>query len=203
MGPEAPSHLAELAAAGAEPPPIPDAMTCSRCGGAFAPDALLAFRELRLCAGCKRDYLQHLVQGTLPDPEFTPHLFLKRAMGKAVDLNMVFLYFVAIEHAVRTYGPEDANLGGLIFLAVLAAYAAGVIFTTGRYGGTPGKRLFGLIVVNASGEPIRYAHAAGRLVAEAIGIACLGLGYFLALGDPRRLTLHDRICQTRVVPRAR
>jgi uncharacterized RDD family membrane protein YckC len=44
-----------------------------------------------------------------------------------------------------------------------------------------------------------YLRAFGRHFAKYLSAMILGIGYFMAAFDDQRRTLHDRICETRVV----
>lgn len=66
-------------------------------------------------------------------------------------------------------------------------------------GGTFGKRLFGLSVVDEDGERISLGVSAVRTLASFAGFACTGLGHAFAVFDPRHLALHDRLVGTTVV----
>lgn len=179
----------------------PEARACTRCGGAFPPEALMPFREDLFCANCKRDYFQHLAQGTQAIRDGTRHVFIKRAMAKAVDLNLTVLLFFAV---FLSTDPLAEQIGGIWINA--AAPGVALVFhialgtlTTCRFGGTPGKLLFRLRVADREGRPAGYVRALLRTVAEFLSMACLGLGYFLSDREAERRTLHDRIARTRVL----
>lgn len=174
---------------------------CDSCGVSFTPESLVALRGRRYCAACKETYLRHRWQGTLPDPGKSPRIFTKRAFAKVIDLNVLMLLLTK-----STYFAESSTAPGQI-AAVAAlvgaplAYIAIMAFCTGWLGGTPGKLAFGLGVVNERDEALDYQHALVRGLAEFLSATILGIGYLMALTDPRGQTLHDRICQTAVVAR--
>lgn len=69
----------------------------------------------------------------------------------------------------------------------------------GAFGATPGKMACGLKVVAAGGGQVSYPRAFGRACAEILsGMICL-IGFIMAAFDDEKRTLHDRICETRVV----
>jgi len=84
----------------------------------------------------------------------------------------------------------------LLLMAIQAAY---VTFFVGRYGATPGKMAGRLRVVTADGGKVTYLKAFGRHFAEFLSSMILGIGYIMAAFDDQKRTLHDRICNTRVV----
>jgi uncharacterized RDD family membrane protein YckC len=72
-------------------------------------------------------------------------------------------------------------------------------FFVGRFGATPGKMLLKLKVVTPEGAPASYGRAFGRAAAEILsGLVC-NIGYIIAAFDEQKRTLHDHICNTRVV----
>ncbi len=73
------------------------------------------------------------------------------------------------------------------------------IFMTGARGATLGKMILGLKVVRADGAPVSLALAAGRYFATLVSAITLGVGYIMAGFDDEKRSLHDRICETRVI----
>jgi uncharacterized RDD family membrane protein YckC len=73
-------------------------------------------------------------------------------------------------------------------------------FFLARYQATPGKMALGLKVVRADGSRLSTGRIIGRYFAETLSGLILGIGYIMAAFDePERRTLHDRICDTRVI----
>ncbi|MBX3175979.1 MAG: RDD family protein [Candidatus Hydrogenedentes bacterium] len=174
---------------------------CVMCGVSFTPESLVALGGKRYCAACKETYLRHRWQGTLPDPGKSPRIFAKRAVAKIIDVNVLMLLLTK-----STYFAESSTAPGPIAAATglvgaPLVYIAIMTFCTGWLGGTPGKLVFGIGVVNERDEALDYQQALVRGLAEFLSAAMLGIGYLLALTDPRGQTLHDRICQTAVVAR--
>lgn len=81
-------------------------------------------------------------------------------------------------------------------LAVDAAYH--IYFVAAR-GATLGKMVLGMKVVRVDGQPITAALAAGRWFASWVSALTLCIGYIIAGFDRQKRTLHDHICDTRVV----
>ena len=73
------------------------------------------------------------------------------------------------------------------------------MFFLGKFGATPGKMACKLKVVRPDGERISYARALGRHFAEMLSGIILYIGYIMAAFDEEKRTLHDRICDTRVI----
>jgi uncharacterized RDD family membrane protein YckC len=186
-----------------DPPDLPQPilLVCSRCEEEFAPSALMTYRERRYCATCKQDYFQHFAQGTLPAPGDGAYLFLKRLLAKFIDVNIGCMFFFCAMNAMSNFGIEP-HFQALVFPMTLIVYGSITVWSTARYGGTPGKLVFKLAVVDAEGFSIGFGHAFGRLMAEGVSVIIFGIGYLMAMADPGIKTLHDRICQTRVLPLA-
>lgn len=84
----------------------------------------------------------------------------------------------------------------------LIYYGSMIIFNTlfiGKYGATPGKMALGIRVVNPSGHNISYKRAFGRSLAEILSYMTCYIGFLIMLFDSEKRTLHDMICDTRVI----
>jgi uncharacterized RDD family membrane protein YckC len=84
----------------------------------------------------------------------------------------------------------------LIFVAARTAYST---FFLGRFGATPGKMVFKLAVVDASGGKLTYGRAFGRSCAEILSQLICAIGYIIAAFDEEKRALHDHMCNTRVI----
>ena len=83
----------------------------------------------------------------------------------------------------------------LVFSSVVACMA----WFNHRYGGTPGKCLLGLKVVNEkTGEYLNMAQAVTRVVLALVSMASV-VGVLFMLFDARKRTLHDRLMGSIVV----
>lgn len=74
-----------------------------------------------------------------------------------------------------------------------------VIYLDGIYGGTPGKLILGLRIVNEKNEFIGIPNAILRYACEMISAIILGMGYLMIAWDIRKQGLHDRIAKTFVI----
>ena len=104
--------------------------------------------------------------------------------------------------ALRAF-QKTAILYGLILTMAQGAYSA---FCISRFGGTPGKRICELRVVRGSGAPVTFGRGFGRYCAKQLPrtIPILGLVYLVLdsvfiFSDAERRSLHDQICDTRVI----
>jgi uncharacterized RDD family membrane protein YckC len=72
----------------------------------------------------------------------------------------------------------------------------------GAFGQTPGKALFGIVVVADDGRPIGYGRAFARLITLPYALVPAGIGLLWAALPPAKRAWHDYISATRVVSAA-
>jgi len=203
-------------------PPVPvmagagDSRYCSECGRSVPASQLSTFGDISVCAQCRPAYDQKLREGgtirrfggfwirfgaliidgiILAVVGAIIRFPLGLAMGgfgvsmsRNPDPNQVFAVLPAIIGLV--------GLTWLIQMAVSLAYE--VCFLSTR-GATPGKMALGLKVIRADGSPISAGLAAGRFFARYLSFLTLCIGFIIAAFDREKRSLHDHICQTRVV----
>ena len=110
-------------------------------------------------------------------------------------------------YALRLFAsPADAFARPVLFhysLIDIAIYLLPVAYftlTTLLKGATLGKALLKLKVVSADGGRLTFWQVLLReLVGRYLSTALLLIGYFLAVPDAEKRTLHDRIADTRVI----
>ena len=68
-----------------------------------------------------------------------------------------------------------------------------------KYGATLGKIVMRLRVVRSDGSPITYMQAFARYWAKVLSGLLFCIGFIIAVFDPEKRSLHDRICGTRVI----
>ena len=93
----------------------------------------------------------------------------KRIAAEICNLAGTFLFFTLIitftffwSHQLGPSEKSGASVVGWTMVAFFAAFAGMYVFTTGRYGATPGKRLLALQVARLDGEPVGYVRSAVR-----------------------------------------
>jgi len=88
-------------------------------------------------------------------------------------------------------------------LGFLSVYAVGVgyqvVFLTGGWQATPGKRLCGIYVIKEDGTKLTAGRAVGRYFSYIVSAATFYVGYAMAGWTDQKKALHDIICETRVV----
>lgn len=180
---------------------------CSVCGRLFAEDDLIRFQESFICAACKPEFFQRVKEGASLPGVLDYARFGLRAGAKIIDwiilssVSMLLSFVVgAIGFAASEASPEIAFAIQMVLIALQTAIGvAYTVFFLGRFGATPGKMACKIKVVRADGSPITYGRAFGRYFAEMLSGAIFYIGYFMAAFDEEKRTLHDRICDTRVI----
>ena len=88
------------------------------------------------------------------------------------------------------------TVGDVVLWALAAAY---FVVLTAVSGSTLGKKAMGLTVVTPEGEKPSFLTVLSRETWARYLSSLMCIGYILCLADPENGTLHDRICDTRVV----
>lgn len=125
----------------------------------------------------------------------------------AVLSALMTAFLWAATKAAATAGASTPVWDALRALPALWAPAAGLgvllslVYATtfGMLGRTPGRWLAGLRLVDDSGQPPSPGRAAVRAFVGLFSFALFLGGFWLALVDRRRQTLHDKVASTYVV----
>ncbi len=188
-------------------PPAPGAgqSVCSECGSILSRAEMIRFGGSWVCALCKPIFVQKLKEGVPLSGMMEYAGFWIRVVAKLIDgmiLGVVNMIFSVPLGAMMTSSSDPYRFFGLtmilnaFFMALQAAYTT---FFVGRFGATPGKMAGRLKVVTGDGGKVSYLRALGRHFAEFITSMTFLIGYIIAAFDDQKRTLHDRICNTRVV----
>jgi uncharacterized RDD family membrane protein YckC len=89
-----------------------------------------------------------------------------------------------------------ASIAAPINLVIALTYA---VYFIRQHEATPGKRMLGLRVVRADGGRIGAGRVIGRHFAEQVSGIVFLAGYVMAAFDDEKRSLHDYMCDTRVV----
>jgi len=190
---------------------------CVECGRRFPDEDLINYSESKICAGCKDVFFQKIKEGAGLPGMMEYAGFWIRFAAKMIDgiimwlVNMV-LYFIFLFGGLLSSGGftasgTDSQFGSgimIVFLVIyyilsIAVHAAYDAFFVGKYAATPGKMACGLKVVMEDGGKVSYARSLGRHFAEWLSGLTLTIGYIMAAFDDEKRSLHDRICNTRVI----
>ena len=179
---------------------------CAECGQAFAENEMIQFQDSWICAGCKPVFIQKIKEGVSVSGPMEYAGFWIRFGAWAIDAFVMWIcnmvIFIPIGMVMST-APEDPTIVfSLMPIMMLLQYAIPAAYETwfiGKYGATPGKMACKLKVVVEDGSSVTYLRSLGRHFAKWLSAMILCIGYIMAAFDEERRTLHDRICETRVI----
>lgn len=178
---------------------------CSECGKAFPQEEMFRYADTWVCPGCKAIFIQKLKEGVSLAGEMEYVGFWVRLGAKFIDgiilgaVSMVVSFaagFMVLSYSDPSHAFVLSIILNVLQIAIAATYTTWFL---GRYGATLGKMACRIKVVTADGEKVSYGRALGRHFAEFISSLILCIGYIMAAFDNQKRTLHDRICNTRVV----
>lgn len=186
---------------------------CSECGKTFPEDEMISFENAKVCAGCKPVFVQKIkegmsVAGIMDYAGFWIRfgaIFIDGIILWVVQM-LVYGIFGGITAAVvPSMSGNSTDMSFFIFSQVIITLlsfvisAAYDIWFVGRFGATPGKMACKIKIVTPDGGKVSYSRALGRYFAKWISSMILGIGFLMAAFDDEKRTLHDRICETRVI----
>ncbi|MCX6938480.1 MAG: RDD family protein [Verrucomicrobia bacterium] len=136
--------------------------------------------------------------------------FWVRFSAKIIDGIVLYSIGLLVERAVATLffdgllpAPPDwpgvwrlLLIAGPINMLIAITYA---VYFIRRHEATPGKRILGLRVVRADGGRLGVGRIIGRYFSETVSTVVFFAGYVMAAFDEEKRTLHDYMCDTRVV----
>ena len=178
---------------------------CSQCRQAYPEGELAAFGVYMVCPNCKPLFTQKLREG-VPATGKPPYAgFWIRALAVIMDsliLSVVALFYTGPIVAMFPTIHDPSQLLGLQLILVGIGFVAGMAYESwfvGRFGATPGKMACQLRVVRSDGRRVTYLRSLARYLAKTLDWFTMGIGFVMAAFDEDRRTLHDRICDTRVM----
>jgi uncharacterized RDD family membrane protein YckC len=136
--------------------------------------------------------------------------FRIRLAAKAIDWVVLYGIGTLAERLVVAFAfdgvaPAAADWPGMWRLLMYTGTINTVIaiiyhvYFMATYEATPGKRVLGLRLVRADGRRLGTGRVIARYFAEALSTMTFLAGYVMAAFDDEKRTLHDYICDTRVV----
>lgn len=160
--------------------------------------------------------VEEAVTAEMAEPRLRYGGFWIRLVAKIIDVLALAvlcniagaLVFGGMAQELQTMDPQDPEAVGQAFrvlglmLLVNSAISLGYSwFFLAKFAATPGKLALGLRVVRADGSALSHGRIVGRFFGEQISSLLLGIGYLIAAFDDEKRTLHDYLCDTRVVKR--
>lgn len=195
---------------------------CSDCGRLVERSSQVALGNGLVCPEC-RDARFRSPQGadSWAAPRFEYGGFWIRLLAKILDGFVLFLVMLVPLFLLswvtgrplmnfEGMAEQDPEMDMTVVMRELAyslvqafiQFVVAVFYDTffvGKYGATPGKMACGLQVVRPDGTPVTYLRAFGRHFAEWLSQITLMIGYIIAAFDDEKRSLHDLICDTRVI----
>jgi len=182
---------------------------CTVCNRPFPHDELIPYQDATVCAECKPEFFQRLKEGAALPGVMEFGGFWIRAGAWFIDrivcttiFWIVAAVFAAIAAAITATSENIFIFLGLqivmqvLYWAMVIGYST---FFVGRFGATPGKMACRLRVVRSDMGKVTYGIALGRCFGKALSYITVGVGFLMAAFDEEKRTLHDRICDTRVI----
>jgi uncharacterized RDD family membrane protein YckC len=208
-----------------KPAPIPAAAVpiaaetrfCSECGRPFPAHEMVTIGTATVCAQCKPLYLQRVREGGQPLGVRRYAGFWIRFVARVIDgiilavvgfvINLPIGMMLGLSSSRIASGDVGAAalpamLGtiGLSLAVNLFLAAAYEIYFLSTRSATIGKLALGLKVIRADGGSLSTGQATGRFFAYLLdAYFTLTIGFIIAGFDPEKRSLHDRICDTRVI----
>jgi uncharacterized RDD family membrane protein YckC len=170
---------------------------CDTCGLPFPEKTMTEVGEKKLCEDCRKEYFKEL-KSNLNISRALPYAGISaRFLAKVIDGIVLAILQTVISFLFSLIGLSGLSIFFLL-LIVMSGYS---IFFVGKYNATLGKMIVGLEIIIPDGAAVDYKVATYRLLGEGLSSIGLYFGYFMAFFDEEKRTLHDRICNTRVVYR--
>jgi len=189
--------------------------TCAAGGGIHFQRDMVPYEGKFISAEQKEKFFQRLREGVAQPGQLVYASFDRRFVAKVIDgivmqvvgviVNMGLAYVVLGAFIFNPKPSEVANPGRMLVYTgatLLVGLGVGLLyqwFFLKNYAATPGKMALGLKVVRSDGSPLTTGRIFGRVFSEYLSVMILFIGYIMAGFDEERRTLHDRICDTRVI----
>jgi uncharacterized RDD family membrane protein YckC len=208
----APTSSALAAAATA---PAPDTEVCAVSGKRYPKREMIQYEGRWIGAEHRDAFFQRQREGLNALPTEMHYAgFWIRFVAKFIDGIAVWLLNLPVSFLMGfgsmsgpRFDPESpsataAFVGTMVLMNVISMLIALAYFWffQSRFEATPGKMALGLKIVRADGSRLTNGRIIGRYFAEKLSGLILLIGYIMAAFDePEKRSLHDRICDTRVV----
>ncbi len=192
-----------------------DMAVCAVSGRVMPKNEMVHYEGQWVGAEHRDAFFQRVREGVADPTEMVYAGFWIRFLAKFIDgIAIIFLRFIAnVVCSLLLFGILSVFSSGadgpaialmVVFQIFMALVVWGVgfayhLFFTRKYDATPGKLALGLRLLRADGEKLSVGRIIGRYFAEWISAMILAIGYIMAGFDEEKRSLHDRICDTRVV----
>jgi uncharacterized RDD family membrane protein YckC len=175
---------------------------CVECGKTFPTSEMIQYEGSWVCANCKPTFFQKIKEGVPVTGEFHYGGFWIRFVAVFIDGIILNVLNIPIRLMIGFASTDPSVQMRIVLLSAGISMAIGAtydIFFVGKFGATPGKMALRLRVVRPNGERVTYGRACGRYFGKLLSSFTLGIGYIMAAFDEQKRSLHDRVCDTRVI----
>ena len=131
--------------------------------------------------------------------------FFIRLFANLIDQLIGAGVFLLLTLPIFTQTSLNSILNSALSLVILLTYIGVILpiiycYIISKFGGTPGKLLFGLIITNEKGELISFKRAIFRTyIGQFTSLLFFGLGYFWIFKDKKRRSFHDLVTGSVVI----
>ncbi len=189
-------------------------LTCSFCMETFPENEIIEIQGHKCCYQCKPIAVQQLQENSLNVS--AKHMFagfwirvgavlLDTLILSPIVLIPNIIMFVKLFTAVINNPgvPPDTSLVASMNLLSLSNFIIGFSYSSimiWKYGGTLGMQIVKIKVIDVNtDENISYLKSVGRYFSAILSGIIIYIGYIMIAFDPEKRSLHDMICNTRVI----
>lgn len=211
------SQVAAGAPAGAPAAgPEGDTAVCAVSGKTYPKREMVHYEGKWISAEHRDEYFQRVREGapmpgvdTVPGP-FGYGRFLTRFAARFIDGLITGVAGMIVGFVVGAiFGLTGALSSGSTAMALLLQAIVQIlniaialyyeVYFVRKQDATPGKKMLGLKLLRADGSSLSTGRIIGRYFAQWLSAIPLLIGYIMAAFDAEGRSLHDRICDTRVI----
>lgn len=170
---------------------------CSECGRLFPEEEMIRYGNVFICAACNPGFIRKIKEGSETGLQYAG--FWIRFCAKMTDDIILLAATLSVIYLMEKSGYsvlEIPDLLAVVFYLIAIVYE---VWFLEKFGATPGKTAFKLKALTSAGGKISYLRASARFFARELSGLVFYLGYIMAAFDSQKRTLHDRICDTRVI----
>ena len=127
-------------------------------------------------------------------------LRLSAALIDFLIMTLVFITVIAIAGIGWEFIYSDSVAASLgLVVNILAAWLYYALFESGRWQGTPGKKILELRVTDLFGNRISFAQASGRYFSKILSWLIFYIGFLMVGFTAKKQGLHDKLASTLVL----
>lgn len=127
-------------------------------------------------------------------------LRLSAALIDFLIMTLVFIPVIAVAGIGWEFIYSDSVAASLgLVVNVIAAWLYYSLFESGRWQGTPGKKILELRVTDLFGNRISFGQASGRYFSKILSALIFYIGFFMAGFTAKKQGLHDKLASTLVL----